>query len=179
MLRYSRHMTGGIGEDSLDQSGDNADPSRAGEPVHRRDRRGVPVNCQLENSLNSELFTIAIHRFVNLHIDKLQGTRIILIMPLEVVIADSALLDLATNKNARSGFPQSVEKKFRFRVQQIMSFVDEREFYAVKSLHFEKLKGDRSHQHSIRLNDQWRMILEFQGEAPNKQIVIVGIEDYH
>lgn len=100
-------------------------------------------------------------------------------MPLEVVIRDSSLLDLATNKNARSGFPQAIEKKFRFRIQQIMSFVDEREFYATKSLHFEKLRGDRSHQYSIRLNDQWRMILEFQGQAPNKQIVIVGIEDYH
>ena len=100
-------------------------------------------------------------------------------MPLEVVIRDKALLELATDKNARSGFPQAVEKKFRFRIQAIMSFVDEREFYALKSLHFEKLNGDRSHQHSIRLNDQWRMILEFEGEAPNKRIVIVGIEDYH
>jgi proteic killer suppression protein len=100
-------------------------------------------------------------------------------MPLEIVILDKALLDLATNKNARSGFPQAVEKKFRFRIQQIMSFIDEREFYSLKSLHFEKLKGDRSHQHSIRLNDQWRMILEFEGEAPNKRLVVVGIEDYH
>jgi proteic killer suppression protein len=100
-------------------------------------------------------------------------------MPLEVVICDGALLELATNKNARSGFPQAIEKKFRFRLQQIMSFIDEREFYSVKSLHFEKLKGDRSHQHSIRLNDQWRLILEFEGEAPNKRIVIIGIEDYH
>lgn len=100
-------------------------------------------------------------------------------MPLEIVILDKVLLDLATNKNARSGFPQAVEKKFRFRVQQIMSVIDEREFYSLKSLHFEKLKGDRSHQHSIRLNDQWRMILEFEGEAPNKRLIVVGIEDYH
>jgi len=100
-------------------------------------------------------------------------------MPLDIVIRDKVLLDLATNKNAKSGFPQAVEKKFRVRIQQIMSFVDEREFYSLKSLHFEKLKGDRSHQHSIRLNDQWRMILEFEGEAPNKQLIVVGIEDYH
>lgn len=100
-------------------------------------------------------------------------------MSLEVVIRDGALLELATNKNARSGFPQAVEKKFRFRLQQIMSFIDEREFYSIKSLHFEKLKGERSHQHSMRLNDQWRLILEFEGEAPNKRVVIVGIEDYH
>ncbi len=100
-------------------------------------------------------------------------------MPLEVVIRNDALLDLATNKNARSGLPQAIEKKFRLRIQQIMSFVDEREFYSLKSLHFEKLKGDRSHQYSIRLNDQWRMILEFEGEAPNKRLVVIGVEDYH
>jgi proteic killer suppression protein len=48
-----------------------------------------------------------------------------------------------------------------------------------KSLRFEKLQGDRAHQHSIRLNDQWRLIIEFDGTSPNKKIVIVGIEDYH
>jgi proteic killer suppression protein len=100
-------------------------------------------------------------------------------MPLGVLIRDGALLDLATNKNARSGLPQAIEKKFRLRVQQMMSFVDEREFYNNNAFHFEKLKGDRSHQYSIRLNDQWRMILEFEGEAPNKRIVVVGVEDYH
>lgn len=100
-------------------------------------------------------------------------------MPLEIVVRDKVLLDLATNKNAKSGFPQAVEKKFRLRIQQIMSFIDERELYSIKSLHFEKLKGDRSHQHSMRLNDQWRMILEFEGEAPNKRLIVVGIEDYH
>ena len=100
-------------------------------------------------------------------------------MSLEVVIRDALLLSLATDKNARSGFPQAVEKKFRLRIQLMMSFADEREFYSIKSLHFEKLKGDRSHQHSMRLNDQWRLILEFEGEAPNKKVVVVGIEDYH
>jgi proteic killer suppression protein len=64
-------------------------------------------------------------------------------------------------------------------MQTIRSAPDERDLYALKSLHFEKLKGQRSHQHSIRLNDQWRLILEFKGKAPNKTIVIVAIEDYH
>ncbi|MBZ5569483.1 MAG: type II toxin-antitoxin system RelE/ParE family toxin [Acidobacteriia bacterium] len=100
-------------------------------------------------------------------------------MPLEVVFRDDALRELATNKNARSGYPQAVEKKYRLRIQQIVSAVDERDFYRHASLHFEKLKGDRDHQHSMRINDQWRLIVEFDGEAPNKRIVIVAIEDYH
>ena len=44
---------------------------------------------------------------------------------------------------------------------------------------FEKLKGDRSHQHSIRLNLQWRLILEVEEDEAGKLIAIVGIEDYH
>ena len=31
----------------------------------------------------------------------------------------------------------------------------------------------------MRLNDQWRLILEISGTSPNKIIEIVGIEDYH
>ncbi len=31
----------------------------------------------------------------------------------------------------------------------------------------------------IRLNQQWRLILEFEGEAPEKVTVVVSIEDYH
>ena len=49
----------------------------------------------------------------------------------------------------------------------------------MKSWHLERLKGNRKHQHSIRLNRQWRLIVEFTGKGANTEIVIVGIEDYH
>lgn len=48
-----------------------------------------------------------------------------------------------------------------------------------KSLHFEKLKGNRTHQHSIRLNERWRLIIELEGEASHRTVVVVSIEDYH
>lgn len=125
------------------------------------------------------MYTYNIYEFTNSDIDKVLACDIIILMPLQVAIRDKALLALATNKNAKSDYPQAIEKKFRLRVQEIMSFADERDFYATKSLHFEKLKGNRSHQHSIRLNDQWRMILEFEGEAPNKQVIVVGVEAHY
>lgn len=61
----------------------------------------------------------------------------------------------------------------------IRAATDERDFYAMKSLHFEKLKGKRSRQYSMRLNDQWRLILEMEGKGNDKVLVIVAIEDYH
>ena len=59
------------------------------------------------------------------------------------------------------------------------SALDERVFYNLKSLHFEKLKGNRSHEHSMRLNKQWRLIIELEGTAPNKLVAVISIEDYH
>ena len=53
---------------------------------------------------------------------------------------------------------------------------DERDFYAMKSLHFEKM---RSNNHSMRLNNQYRLIIELKSESQVKTVVIVGIEDYH
>jgi len=52
-------------------------------------------------------------------------------------------------------------------------------FMQLKSMHFEKLQGSRRHQRSMRINDRWRLIIEIVGEAPNKKVLIIGIEDYH
>lgn len=73
----------------------------------------------------------------------------------------------------------AITKAFRLRMQTIRAAKDERDFYALKSLRYKKLEGKRSHQHSMRLNDQWRLILEYEGNGPDKTIVIVAIEDYH
>ena len=56
---------------------------------------------------------------------------------------------------------------------------DERVFYAMKSLHYERLSGNRAHQHSMRLNRQYRLILEFDQRSDDKVVIIVSIEDYH
>jgi toxin HigB-1 len=74
---------------------------------------------------------------------------------------------------------EAVTNAFLKRMQVIRAAGDERDFYALKSLHFEKLKGNRSHQHSMRLNDQFRLIIEYEGTAPDKTIVVIDIEDYH
>jgi proteic killer suppression protein len=77
------------------------------------------------------------------------------------------------------GYGEAVARAFRRRMQMIRSATDERDLREMKSVRFEKVKGDRSHQHSMRLNDQWRLIVELEGEGQGKTIIIVGIEDYH
>jgi proteic killer suppression protein len=98
---------------------------------------------------------------------------------MEVDFANGELERLETDPAYSAGLSQALVKVFRKRMQQIRAAVDERDFYALKSLHFEKLSAARRHQHSMRLNDQYRLIVELQGEGSNKVVRIVGIEDYH
>ena len=102
-----------------------------------------------------------------------------IISSVEPRFRDEALSKLEADADFDGGYHPSIVKAFRRRMQQIRAAVDERDFYSQKSLRFEKLKGKRAHQHSMRLNDQWRLILEFQGKGADKVVVIVGIEDYH
>jgi proteic killer suppression protein len=98
---------------------------------------------------------------------------------MNVRFVEDELRRLATDPGFSGGWAREVVKAFRKRIQMILDAQDERMFRAGKSLHFERLEGKRSHQHSMKLNDQWRLILEFEGEAPKKVVVVVGIEDYH
>lgn len=98
---------------------------------------------------------------------------------MEVEFDDDDLDRLETDPQFTAGFSQEVVRAYRKRMQQIRAFRDERDFMQLKSLHFEKLKGDRQGQHSVRLNLQWRLILEIRGDHPCKVIGIVEIVDYH
>jgi proteic killer suppression protein len=80
---------------------------------------------------------------------------------------------------SKSGFSAELIKVFRRRMQLIRAARDEQDFYALESLHYEKLAGNRSHQRSMRLNQQWRLILEILQTSKERIVVVVKIEDYH
>lgn len=98
---------------------------------------------------------------------------------MEVTFADSKLDRLETDPQYDAGHDQAIVRAFRRRMQAIRAAEDERVFYQLNSWRFEKLKGDRSHQRSIRLNDQWRLIIEIEKNQPKNTVIIVAIEDYH
>jgi len=67
-----------------------------------------------------------------------------------------------------------------FEVMSIIEAIkDERDLYALKGLHFEKLKGKRKGQHSLRLNDQWRLVVTLERDDEGSCLDIVSLEDYH
>jgi proteic killer suppression protein len=98
---------------------------------------------------------------------------------MEVEFADDELDRLETDPQFTAGFGRDVVRGFRKAMQVIRAAADERDLYLLRGLHFEKLEGNRSHQRSIRINRQWRLILELVGMAPNKKIRVMRIEDYH
>jgi toxin HigB-1 len=88
------------------------------------------------------------------------------------------LARLATEPSYRMKLPDAVVIAYRKRVQSIRAAIDERALREPKSHCFKKLQGDRDHQRSMRLNDQFRLILEIT-EGDPKTVLIVDIEDYH
>ena len=99
---------------------------------------------------------------------------------MEVTFDDEDLDRLETDPKFTGGRPLPIIKAYRKRMQIIRAAPDERDFYKLRSLRFEKLEGKRKHQHSMRLNDQYRLILELiRGNPQGTIIKIFGIEDYH
>jgi toxin HigB-1 len=97
-----------------------------------------------------------------------------------VVEFDDPDLDrLEVDATFDAGFAQAVVRGYRKVMQVIRAASDERDLYRLKGLRFEKLKGKRKHQHSLRINDQWRVIVELRGEGSDKRVGVVEIADYH
>ncbi len=97
---------------------------------------------------------------------------------MEWEILDDELADMYTNKRYGGRSSQAIVKAFRKCMQVIDNAMDERDLYAMKSLHFEKLQG-REPQRSMRLNQQWRLIIELDETGARKKVRVIGIEDYH
>jgi proteic killer suppression protein len=98
---------------------------------------------------------------------------------MEIKFSTSDLRRLAEDATFAGDFPREVVVKYRMRLQTIAAATDERTFYALKSLHFEKLKGKRSHQRSMRLDNNWRLIVEIEKGSPKNTICIMGIENHY
>jgi toxin HigB-1 len=92
---------------------------------------------------------------------------------------DSKLEALFLREEGAELLPQNVYNRFRKLMQIIIAAPDERVFYAAKSLHTEKLHGDRAGQFSVRLNKQFRLCFEIHKDQNGNIVYILEIVDYH
>jgi proteic killer suppression protein len=97
---------------------------------------------------------------------------------MDVMHVDKKLERLEIDLDYNAGFGRDIVRAYRKVMGVIRAAVDERTFYAMKSLHYEKLKGNRTHQRSMRLNKQFRLILQIITEE-RRTAAIISIEDYH
>lgn len=71
--------------------------------------------------------------------------------------------------------PVDIQRTARRKLLYLDSAEDLHDLQAVPGNRFEKMKGDRTGQYSIRINDQWRICYEWtNNKARNVEIV-----DYH
>jgi toxin HigB-1 len=72
-------------------------------------------------------------------------------------------------------FPPHIQKRALTKLLLLDAAETENDLRSPPSNHLEQLKGTRSGQMSIRINDQWRICFRFEGGNAHN----VGIEDYH
>jgi proteic killer suppression protein len=75
--------------------------------------------------------------------------------------------------------PVDVVQLARRRLRFLREANDERDLYAMASLHYEKLSGKREGQRSIRINAKWRLILEIDRDCDPLEVVILEIGNHY
>lgn len=78
----------------------------------------------------------------------------------------------ADNIKGKLSFQKSLMNRYKDRIVLLESIEKISDLYSYKSLHFEKLKGERVGQMSLRLNDQYRIIIEEVTEDTLKILII-------
>ena len=73
------------------------------------------------------------------------------------------------------GFPSDLVKRTRAMLSAMDAAVVLEDLRFPPGNHLEALKGDRAGQHSVRINDQWRICFVWTEQGPAD----VEIADYH
>lgn len=79
------------------------------------------------------------------------------------------------NGESPKGFPSDLVKVARRKLRYIDAAIDLRDLRLPPGNRLEALVGDRRGQHSIRINDQFRICFRWTVEGP----IDVEITDYH
>ena len=98
---------------------------------------------------------------------------------MDVEFQDKRLALIETDRAAETKLPISLINSCRQKLVVIRAAPDERTLRNWKSLHYEKLKGDRDGQRSIRINRQFRLVFTLDEECKPPKITVLDVEDYH
>jgi proteic killer suppression protein len=98
---------------------------------------------------------------------------------MDIEFRDSRLSLIETERAMETRLPVSVIASCRQKLVILRAAPDERTLRNWKSLHYEKLGGDRLGQRSIRLNKQWRLVFTLNSDLTPPKLTVLSVEDYH
>lgn len=98
---------------------------------------------------------------------------------MEVEFDDPDLDRLEVDPGFTAGFSPAIVRGFRKAMQAIRAAHDERDLHASRGFRFKKLKGKRSKERSMRLNQQWRLYLVIEDGGAGRRARIIRIGDDH
>ncbi len=98
---------------------------------------------------------------------------------MRIVFLDKKLEALYTHEKGRTRVDAAVLEAFFEVVAAVHAAKDSQDLRALKSLHYEKLKGDRKEDRSLRLHKGRRLVVREQRDGQGIYIEIVAIDDYH
>ena len=84
---------------------------------------------------------------------------------------------LEVDAHSTGKWPPAVVKEYRVCLHYLRHAINVRDVAALTYLEFHQLDGDRNHQHSVYLTDEWRLIIEIEGAVFDQTLVIVNIEE--
>ena len=84
-----------------------------------------------------------------------------------------------TDQAHRLRLPVAVVQAVRRKLRLLREAADERDLYAMKSLHYEKLQGGLGGLRSMRINDQWRLLVEIDQACEPLEVVIKEISNHY
>ena len=80
-----------------------------------------------------------------------------------------------SSKAALKILPKDLHRKAQIKLARLGAVTSMQDFQEIRGNRFEKLKGDRKGQCSIRINDQYRICFRWE----NENALDVEIVDYH
>jgi len=98
---------------------------------------------------------------------------------MDIEFQDSELDRLPFDETYVGKWAPALVRAYRKRVNQIMQAPNQQVLYAFRSLRLKKLKGKMQGKHSMRINDQFRLIFRFAKKNGKNTAIIIKIEDYH
>lgn len=99
---------------------------------------------------------------------------------MQIEYGDEVLRRLAEDRYfAPRQWSREVIRAYRKKIQLLGAAKDGRDLRQLRGLRLKDLSGKRSGTSSIRLNDQYRLVLRFRTDPEGRVVIVLELVDYH